>query len=106
MSMEQVAEILARDLIDEIDRADVKFGAQTDLPDGTSGIFASLRDNARALVDSQARTGGSNWYSILREECFEAAAETDPGRLRAELLQVAAVAVRWVAAIDTREGTS
>ena len=35
-------------------------------------------------------------------ELSEALAETDPTRLRAELLQVAAVAVRWVTAIDER----
>lgn len=100
--MERVAVIVTTDLLDEIDRAWAKFGSQIALPDGTSEGYAALRDSARNLVDVQAHRGTSNWYSILREEIYEAAAETDPALLRAELLQVAAVAIRWVAAIDAR----
>jgi hypothetical protein len=42
------------------------------------------------------------WVDILEEEVAEAAAESDPAKLRAELVQVAAVAVAWIEAIDRR----
>jgi hypothetical protein len=43
------------------------------------------------------------WDGILLEEVFEALAEEEPGALRAELVQVAAVAVAHIEAIDRRE---
>jgi hypothetical protein len=43
------------------------------------------------------------WDGVLLEEVYEALAESDTAKLRAELIQVAAVAVAWVEAIDRRE---
>jgi hypothetical protein len=43
-----------------------------------------------------------NYRDILMEEVAEAFAEMDPIALRTELIQVAAVAVQWVEAIDRR----
>lgn len=40
------------------------------------------------------------WDGILLEEVYEALAETDPARQRAELLQVAAVAVAAIERLD------
>ncbi|MFD5315419.1 hypothetical protein [Streptomyces sp. NPDC127098] len=42
------------------------------------------------------------WDGILLEEVYEALAEEDPTAIRAELVQVAAVAVAWIEAIDRR----
>ncbi|MEV0526610.1 hypothetical protein AB0I66_24515 [Streptomyces sp. NPDC050439] len=42
------------------------------------------------------------WDGILLEEAYEAVAEADPVKLRAELVQVAAVCAAWVADIDSR----
>ena len=39
---------------------------------------------------------------LVREEVAEAFAESDPARLREELIQVAALAVSWVEKIDAR----
>jgi hypothetical protein len=39
---------------------------------------------------------------VLNEEVAEAFAESDPAKLRAELLQVAAVCAAWIYDIDTR----
>jgi hypothetical protein len=39
---------------------------------------------------------------VLLEEVLEALEEDNEERLRAELVQVAAVAVRWIGAIDVR----
>lgn len=53
------------------------------------------------LVDLRRLT----WRDILREEVYAALVESDPGRQRAELIQVAAVAIAWVGALD-RQGVS
>lgn len=42
------------------------------------------------------------WALVLLEEVLEALEEHDEERLREELIQVAAVAVRWAGAIDDR----
>ncbi|MFZ3558139.1 hypothetical protein [Streptomyces sp. BH055] len=42
------------------------------------------------------------WDGILLEEVYEALAESDPAKLRAELIQTAAVCAAWVADIDSR----
>jgi hypothetical protein len=44
-----------------------------------------------------------DWTGILLEEVYEAVAESDPAKIRAELVQVAAVCAAWVADIDSRE---
>lgn len=59
---------------------------------------------ARFDCQRAARRGEETWLRILREEVAEAFAETDPAKLRAELIQVAAVACAWVEAIDRQGG--
>jgi hypothetical protein len=89
-----------------------KWGEQNH-PDGTGpdlvepvaghpATFGMLSDAARLYTDHAAEYGRLTWADILREEFREALAEADPDRLRAELLQVAAVAVAWAEAIDRR----
>ena len=69
-------------------------------PDGTGPEYAAEADRAkRAVADAG---GGLTWRHILHEEVLEAFAEDDPERLRAELIQVAAVAVKWAQALDLR----
>ncbi len=56
-------------------------------------------------VDRKAEEGRSNYVDILREEVAEAKVEAfrgDDAALRVELVQVAAVAVQWIEAIDRR----
>ncbi len=93
-----LAEVLA-----ERERQHAKWGEQN-LPDGThSGPWGQhMRDYARRDCEVAAKLGKCTWALILNEEVKEAFAETDKARLRAELLQVAAVAVQWVEAIDRR----
>lgn len=75
---------------------------QQDLPDGTSTEFACLADAARADTESHKAEGVMTYLDVLAEEFWEAMAEEDPDKLRAELIQVAAVAVKWAEAIDRR----
>lgn len=80
----------------------VKFGDQHH-PDGTGQHPETIdADVARMDCQDAAEGGYLDWLHILREEVAEAFAETDPARLRAELLQVAAVCAAWINDIDSR----
>jgi hypothetical protein len=71
-------------------------------PDGTGR--PGDRENAdymRAICKANG-PAEDNWRDILAEEIAEAFAESEPGRLREELIQCAAVCVAWVEAIDSR----
>ncbi len=57
---------------------------------------------AKARTDERAADGTVEWLDILMEEVCEAAAEDDHVTLRAELVQVAAVALSWVEDIDRK----
>lgn len=87
----------------EMERAhqDAKWGQQN-YPDGTAPSWGKSRDGARRVTALGAELGQSRWLYILQEEVLGAFAETDPARLRAELVQVAAVAVSWIECIDRR----
>lgn len=95
----------------ERERQDTKWGEQNH-PDGTGPRTAAIvgmlchADEAatygRAACQAAARKGETTWRLVLAEKVLEALAESDPALLRAELIQVAAVATAWAAAIDRR----
>jgi hypothetical protein len=58
---------------------------------------------AKSHCEQAFKEGKGTWLDILTEEVAEAFAETDTKALRAELVQVAAVALAWVEAIDCRK---
>jgi phosphoglycolate phosphatase len=80
---------------------DARWGVR-EHPDGTGPELRPEADRARQAVEDAAARGLPSWRDILYEEVMEAFAEDDPERLRAELIQVAAVAVKWVQALDQR----
>lgn len=105
-------------------RQSAKWGVQRH-PDGTGpdsmplyavGLFDEIADSDEASYirdvmqrrtewrfhDTSTRDQPGAWTDILLEEVFEALAESDPEKLRTELIQVAAVATQWVEAIDDR----
>lgn len=82
-------------------RQDRKWGEQNH-PDGTSVILLPTANLSRTRADEAAKAGCLTWAHILTEEFYEAMAEEDQGKLRTELIQVAAVATAWVEAIDRR----
>lgn len=91
-------------------RQHAKWGPQS-FPNGTGpdGIlmgrpFAQYEQVIKNFVDRLAGEGESHWIGILLEEVFEAAAEENPAKLRAELIQVMAVAQAWVEDIDRKHG--
>lgn len=102
------------EVADERERQNVKWGEQNH-PNGTgpaklpmpygSGSWSAAvaAQNLTLLTNCAAQVGQCTWLHILREEVFEAFAEDNAAKLRAELIQVAAVAVQWVEAIDRAE---
>jgi hypothetical protein len=87
-------------------RQDNRWGEQNH-PDGTGEPGSdSIAAAAQLLCQGAAVSGHLDWLHILREEVAEAFAESDPARLRAELVQVAAVATAWIEAIDRRAAAS
>jgi len=81
---------------------DRKFPEQGDMPDGTSPESREVADAARAYADHSAEHGHLTWRDILNEEVMEALTADSVDELRLELIQVAAVAVKWIEAIDKR----
>jgi hypothetical protein len=94
-------ERVAIDVTRERQRQDDKWG-ELHYPDGTGrpgDIHFAAGFKAICKANDPA---ADNWRDILAEEVFEAFAETDPAMLRAELVQVAAVAQAWAEDIDSR----
>lgn len=125
-------EPILRQIDVECERSIMKHGEQLHLPMGTgptsSPLAVGTDDDIVDLVglapwrhapilshvatlDTKAHSqneggdGTVTWWHILREEVFEAAAENDPEKLRAELVQVAAVAVKMIDALDATPAT-
>ncbi|HEX7993607.1 MAG TPA: hypothetical protein VF506_06760 [Streptosporangiaceae bacterium] len=91
------------EIADERSRQDAKWGEQNHR-DGTGGpTLRRWAEQDRAICQEAFRKGVGTWRHILVEEVSEALAEDDPAKLRVELIQVAAVAVAWIEAIDRRE---
>ena len=60
-------------------------------------------DDAKARCQGSFASGHGSWGDILVEEVAEAFSAPSLPQLREELVQVAAVAASWIAAIDRRE---
>jgi hypothetical protein len=96
------ATVVVNEILIERERQDAKWGEQNHA-DGTGGaVHRHLASQYRDECDTTHRAGEGTWRTILLEEVHEALAESDPAKLRAELIQVAAVAANWVECIDRR----
>lgn len=119
---------IAHEVVAEAIRSIDKHGEQAHLPMGTgpdttplaarnvepgsmhqSGLWPGMRARQLARIATldtkshSANEGGDDtctWWLILREEVFEAAAEANPAKLRAEMVQIAAVALKMIDALD------
>ncbi|MFG2006036.1 hypothetical protein ACGFNU_43490 [Spirillospora sp. NPDC048911] len=108
MNTEDVAGSLQAVLADvaaERDAQDRLWGVQ-EFPDGSAPEYGERADEAKRDVAAAWSRGELTWRHILTEEFYEALAETDPERLRTELIQTAAVAVKWVQSLDRRGGAT
>ncbi|MFC9977687.1 hypothetical protein ACFVH6_42975 [Spirillospora sp. NPDC127200] len=97
-----LSEVLA-DVAAERAAQDRQWGVQ-ELPDGSGPAYSARAEQAKRDCAVAWREGELTWRHVLAEEFFEALAEDDPGRLRTELIQTAAVAVKWVQSLDRRHG--
>lgn len=83
-------------------RQDAKWGEQNH-PDGTGRDHATHKEiRAKRDCERAFAAGRGTWRHIFIEEAAEVEGAKDEALLRAELIQVAAVAVAWVEAIDRR----
>lgn len=73
-------------------------------PNGTGiGPYWSERAEVEQQMNAtRVERGTLTWLDILAEEVYEAFAEYDYEKLRAELIQVAAVATAWAEDLDGR----
>lgn len=92
---------------DERERQIRKWGEQVH-PDGTDTRPVTLwaRELDTMLCEQHTQDGTLTWRHILQEEVSEAFAEVEWLKLRAELIQVAAVCAAWVEDGDQRSARS
>jgi hypothetical protein len=86
----------------ERERQDEKWGEQNHpiRRYSEAAFFRYEHDVAKKCCDNRASEGSLSWYDILREEFWEVFAEFEPEKQRAELVQVAAVAISMIECID------
>lgn len=91
-----------QNVMDERYRQDRLHGF-VDYPDGTGRHDQQERaEDAKRYCDILLQNGVLTWGDLLVEEVAEVMAENDSAFLREELIQVAALAIKWVQAIDRR----
>lgn len=102
---------ILNEITDERRRQEEKWGQQNHA-DGTGpgelflgrethdGTFIDIRDTAIRITDERTEEEELTYADIFLEEVFEALSENDQDRLREELVQCAAVAVKWIEKID------
>lgn len=119
---------IAREVLNERERQDAKWGEPKDLPNGTGPdvhpladlpfaittgpavrqvekwTAGEIADAAKANCDIAADQHQVTYADILLEENFEALAEEDPQKLFDELIQVSAVAQKWCRALIEHQG--
>jgi hypothetical protein len=108
------AEIRTKRVLEEVglhrSEQRARYGTNDDLVDGTGPQVQWLLPIAfhRAAVTEKMLRGEyeqherPTWMHLVREEVAEAFMESDPARLREELIQVAALCVSWVETLDAR----
>ena len=82
--------------------AEERWRQEAKFPDQRLELGQADGDAAMTLSDLRYANdnGHATWFSVLLEEMYEAMLESDPAKVRAEMVQVAAVATRIVENID------
>lgn len=100
MDAQQAA--IIREILAESQRTMEKHGEHTHLPNGTGQQYVEKAIIARARCNIRMQNGTATWSDILCEEFWESLSESDPAKLKAELIQVASVAMRWIETLNER----
>lgn len=87
----------------ECERQLSKWGVQNHKNGTGLAIYRDYEKVYKRVCEKNKSLGIERWDSILLEEIFEALAEIDPVKLRAELIQAAAVIFTWIDCIDRRK---
>jgi hypothetical protein len=96
---------ILREVLAEFERGRALHPGTDDLPDGTGGGGRRAYERiAKLCYERAAREGRLTMLHGLEEEFCEVAAAEGSADIRRELVQVAAYCVKWIAAIDAREG--
>lgn len=83
-------------------RQDDTWGEQNH-PNGTGErVWGDMEQQQKQVNQVMVEINQLTWMDILLEEVVEAFATDDERQLRAELVQVAAVATAWIECIDRR----
>ena len=94
------------EIIAERARQDAKWGEQNwpsvDSNEYLRGSWKSKEEIAKILCEAHLKNGSVTFLHIAEEEFCEVAAAPDDVARRAELVQLAAVCVQWIEAIDRR----
>ena len=98
----RTAYIVATQVLSERGRQDVQWDEQNHANGTGLPVYEHAARRYRDQTARNAASGVLTWRDVLLEEVYEALAEADPAKLRTELVQVAAVAVAWIEAIDRR----
>lgn len=101
--MKTATDFVLADVSEERRHQEAKWGPQTH-NDGTGEHFIHPEavTAMREEVERVFAEGTGTWRHILSEEIAEAFSESNPKRLREELVQVCAVGVAWIEDIDRR----
>lgn len=97
------------DVWEELIAQDDKWGVQDhpdvheEDPEYDRKVYGIWADRWKGANAGRVERRSLAWDGILLEEVYEALAESDEGRLYAELIQVAAVAQQWAEAILRRQ---
>lgn len=107
------AELVLQEVLAERQRQDGKWGQQNHevVPPRTADFsvivarqeYEDSADAFKGLNDMDVARGTVGWDRVLLEEVYEALAESDPRKIREELVQVAAVACAIIESLDRNE---
>jgi hypothetical protein len=92
--------VLIQRVLEEHERQRKKHGPQRYANGTGSDHLWVMLDQVRTLCDHKTAEGTVTWLEVLAEEFLEVAAERDPQKLKAELIQVATVALAWASKLE------
>lgn len=101
MSIDEWPTAIFREVVAEMQQQDQQWGEQNH-PDGTNSLYKEMVGPIQQAVQAAANDGHLSWQLILQEEVTETFAEEEPDLLHDELIQVIAVCVQWLLALDRR----
>lgn len=115
MSRPNTAKVLAEVGAHRLEQV-ARYGENHDLPYATgpqepwlypfsTGGATWVEQVFRRDYEASGGDADTTWMRLLREELSEVACEDNPANLRAELVQLAALAVSWIETIDHHAGS-